>query len=482
MQEIFIGNNIQVYVQEDEEVGLLCLPYPQKKTLSNLSTTNDTTIVCKCNASYFNGSVVQGKNQGYNEDFTPHNDSPNQEPNKERYDVVVDKNNDLHYGKFESWDYQFDNKLGYSTPAVLMAEGKDVELLSSYLGISSGHISTPNYFTYFGRLANGKYFIAGSKHISAREFRKRLKQRLQVNFLSMNDGGGSTQINYNGKVVFDDGEIRPIPNCIVFYKWNNPKPVKPLAATEYAIYPMEEVYITQGQGGTGSHRPDTKAWDIATRIRTSDDRYKRAYAPTTCKVLGFDKVSRANAVLFGTCDEQGNPKKVRCKDGIDRVLTYALLHDDYIENLKVGQIFKTGEYLYNQGMAGGATGPHIHMEVAEGWQYERENREGAPSRQIKNAIDLSKVFYLLDNWNYIFDANGETFKTVKSRNIEEKKPDNCEEIKKENESLKVANKDLTEKNNELIKINQNLQENNQKLVNEVKNLTNKIEKIKQIVV
>lgn len=177
---------------------------------------------------------------------------------------------------------------------------------------------------------------------------------------------------------------------------------------EYAIFPQKVINITQRANGAFSHK-NLQAWDLA----DIDSNIQQAFAPCTVIVLA-KPTSNANTVLFGSCDEQGNPRAVMTENGTKRILTFALTHDDYIGDIKIGEIYRSGEKIYDEGKAGKATGNHIHIEVAEGWQYKKITDKYGHYR-IVNIVPIADIFYQLNGWNEIKNANYYTFKEVEDR-------------------------------------------------------------------
>ncbi len=126
---------------------------------------------------------------------------------------------------------------------------------------------------------------------------------------------------------------------------------------EYAIYPMNEINISQRHNGTTSHRWYTGTTDGCKAIDNAGTgtANKPLYAPTTMKILWIHE--RANSVAFGTCDSAGNPAKVKCENGEERVLTFMFAHMnsdkmkelDLYTRLDKNPIFKTGETCYYEG-------------------------------------------------------------------------------------------------------------------------------------
>ena len=170
---------------------------------------------------------------------------------------------------------------------------------------------------------------------------------------------------------------------------------------EYAIFPQKIINITQRANSPFSHA-NLQAWDIA----DIDSKVQQAFAPCTVKVLA-KPTSNANTVLFGTCDDLGNPRAVMTENGM-RILTFGFTHDDYIGDIEIGRIYKSGEKIYDEGKAGYATGNHIHLEVASGWQFDKITDVYGHYR-LRNITSIANIFYQLKGWNEIKNANGYTF-------------------------------------------------------------------------
>ena len=167
------------------------------------------------------------------------------------------------------------------------------------------------------------------------------------------------------------------------------------------------INITQRANSPFSHA-DLQAWDIA----DIDSKVQQAFAPCTVKVLA-KPISNANTVLFGTCDDLGNPRAVMTENGM-RILTFGFTHDNYIGDIEIGRIYKSGEKIYDEGKAGYATGNHIHLEVASGWQFDKITDVYGHYR-LRNITSIANIFYQLKGWNEIKNANGYTFTEVNQR-------------------------------------------------------------------
>lgn len=136
------------------------------------------------------------------------------------------------------------------------------------------------------------------------------------------------------------------------------KPNQKLAlkdGTQVALFPLENMRITQGVNDSYSHK-NSLAIDLNTR-----GVFDKCYAPFDCKVVS--KKTKHNEVLFESL------KPVLCADGTKSIVVLKLLHDNNISDIKLGQVFKQGDKIYDEGGTG-ANGTivyatHIHLSVSK---------------------------------------------------------------------------------------------------------------------
>lgn len=203
---------------------------------------------------------------------------------------------------------------------------------------------------------------------------------------------------------------------------------------QYAIYPMRTISISQ------RFHDKHKAWDL----NGEDTGIDYWYAPCRVKVLAIypiDTTGFYNTVLFGSCDENGNPTAVMCEDGVARVLTFGCTHMNSVAKfgLAIGKIYQSGERCYCEGNTGlGSTGNHVHMDVAEGWHYKKQKYDG--QWLLPNLVNIANVFHQLKGWNVVRNLNGYTFKEVESREVPEV---NAPVAKPESNALKDGYQELS---------------------------------------
>lgn len=144
---------------------------------------------------------------------------------------------------------------------------------------------------------------------------------------------------------------------------------------EYALYPSETLCVTQGAYDTYSHQKQN-ALDITTKN-------KSVYAPFTGKIVRIDRgYSRYNTVWLQSCD------KVVYADGSVDYMTVVFMHDNNVSDLSVGQIVGQGEYFYDMGVAGGATGSHVHIACIRGKYNSRMGLTGSGDVRVEKALFL----------------------------------------------------------------------------------------------
>lgn len=161
---------------------------------------------------------------------------------------------------------------------------------------------------------------------------------------------------------------------------------------EFALYPSETLYITQGAYDTYSHQKQN-ALDITTSNGS-------VYAPFTGEIVRIDRgYSRYNTVWLQSTD------KVVYADGTTDYMTVIFMHDNNVADLSVGQIVTQGEYFYDCGVAGGATGSHVHIAVYKGKYKTGMALTGSGNVSVEDALFLPaevdvKASYGLD-WVYM---------------------------------------------------------------------------------
>lgn len=129
-----------------------------------------------------------------------------------------------------------------------------------------------------------------------------------------------------------------------------------------SMFPMDVMYITQGESGDFSHSK-AKAIDYIhltkAGVRTRQAWY---YAPADMTVINQGSAG----TMWATDDEVNTPS------GTKR-MCYMFWHDNNHGNYKVGDKRKQGEKCGQTGTAGFATGDHLHIEVMNGAVFDKSN-------------------------------------------------------------------------------------------------------------
>lgn len=335
--------NTDIYVEEQGETKISLLQsssmYPLSKFYSEEGIAKAVT-----NCSYFTTSYVLGRNQG---------DTYNEAPDQDFYSVVVRNDNSYRCDILASWEERDGIVAGFSVPVVLIKNGTDVELTSSAITDSKSRLSTRNPNTAFGFLKNGKAILvvntgrlSNSTGLTGRELRTFLKTKYDLDLLVLLDGGGSTEMILDGKIVnaLSDGSERKMWNGLAFVDSK---------ATQYATLPVRHTGVTQGMNGSTSH-VGTKAIDFG--YNTGYEK-QPLYAPFDCKVMWADEIKKGGTVALQSL------KPVKLADGTEDFMTVISEHSN--DRPEAGKTFKQGEIYAHMGNAG-TDSYHTHIEVEKG--------------------------------------------------------------------------------------------------------------------
>lgn len=162
---------------------------------------------------------------------------------------------------------------------------------------------------------------------------------------------------------------------------------------EVCLFPMDCLYITQGEYGSVSHdlAMDFVGWNGSSQVNNYP-----YYAPFSCSCVASGG-SGENYRIF-TSDNM-----VHCADGGLSVITFVVMHDNSpIAN--VGDHFTQGDLIGHTGTAGaGGTyvGDHMHLNMAwgtyAGWT---PTSHGAPYYELTNSVHIYDITYVNDTTLY----------------------------------------------------------------------------------
>lgn len=164
------------------------------------------------------------------------------------------------------------------------------------------------------------------------------------------------------------------------------------AGQDLALFPAQTMQITQGAFDTYSHM-NQNALDM-------QPTNSMAFAPFNAKVVA---VNPGYTTCNGVWIESIN--KVRYADGSYDYMTVLFMHDNDISDLTVGRVLTQGEYFYQNGTAGIASGAHIHVAVYRGQYNEKTMKFGSGD------VNAQDAFFVLDD-TIIRNDYGIDWKTV----------------------------------------------------------------------
>lgn len=213
------------------------------------------------------------------------------------------------------------------------------------------------------------------------------------------------------------------------------------------LCPFTDMYITQGAGGSYSHK-GTMSNDV--RGLQSGVRYPY-YAPCTVKCI---KITPS----YGEARWQ-SVNKVRFSNGRIDYATFETAHDDSFD-AKVGQVVAQGVQLGNMGTKSGdskVTGVHCHIQISQSKDstYSR-NKYGI--LQFNNEYDTDDC-YFMDGTN-IMNMKTAKWKYLKDVPVAETKKEDVKEEPKEDNSIKIAELEevINSLNKEIKELNEQLEE------------------------
>lgn len=336
-----LETDVFIYEQEDETIRLLQVDkfYPLSKIVSE-----EGTVKAKINCSYFTNQYVLGRNQG-----DLFNNTHDQEG---FYDLVFLKDGSYRLGQFKSWNYKENVLAGFSVASVLNENGVDVSKVSTAIE-SNTKLTSRNPQTAIAVLKTGKVLLIVSdgrttqnKGLNGLELREFIKANYDVELLCQLDGGGSSEMIVDGKIVNkpSDGKERPMFNGLALIE---------IPETQKAMFPLKNTWVSQPMNGDLSHK-GTKAIDFGWLIAKPD---YQLYAPFDGKVVWADDISKGGMIAF----QSDYP--VEYADGTIDYMTVLTAHDN---NRPVpGKKFKQGQAYSSMGTAGGVS-KHCHIEVQKG--------------------------------------------------------------------------------------------------------------------
>lgn len=329
-------------------------------TLSRLNYDHDKIKckeVCRINASLFSGTNVLGWDVSDVHNFRPTS-------SEGRFDFIAYKDGTFDIGDFVSGQITKDIDWAYSPSDILVQDGKEVDKYSSW---REEVYKAKHPRTLFGIKADGgKVFVvvegrtSTSTGITGYQAAQLMLDLGCIHAVN-NDGGGSSQMNIDGKIVniLSDGTERKIVNALFMFEPIEEEGEEEIiipSETEIMRAPMNIVKIT-GSMEAPSH-VGTRCLDYA----GADTSASKVFAPCTLKIVKIH--TSANTVFWESVAPVKTPIGVFYVCG-----TFG--HDNYINsNCKVGAVIKQGEYMYDEGGKGSGQinkfATHMHARFGKG--------------------------------------------------------------------------------------------------------------------
>lgn len=195
----------------------------------------------------------------------------------------------------------------------------------------------------------------------------------------------------NGSSVFlSDIDAEGVVCRWIFQTWG----ITSVTGVEKAMYPGDTLLVTQAPFENYSHGAQN-ATDV--QVNRGDS----FFAPFTCKVVAINEAS-GNVVWVQSLSQ------VLYADGTYDYMTVLFMHDNDISDIYVGEILLQGQYFYDMGTAGYASGAHVHISCYKG-EYSTDMKIANTDDNavnIWNAFFLPSDIYVRDDYGFawVYDA------------------------------------------------------------------------------
>lgn len=184
----------------------------------------------------------------------------------------------------------------------------------------------------------------------------------------------------------------------------------------YAIFPMQNLKISQSYKGSYSHAGNYSGTprDFPVDMCGKDTGREYFYAPCDLKVwrvYGVGNKGTNTIFLQSTA-------KVDMPCGKSDYLCIMCIHpnDDDLRSFKAGQTYKKGTKMFREGTDGNATGNHVHMSlglgsfVGTGWA---KNNKGAwVIRTTGGSVQPEQALYVDKSFTNVLGTAGLSFKDL----------------------------------------------------------------------
>lgn len=155
---------------------------------------------------------------------------------------------------------------------------------------------------------------------------------------------------------------------------------------QLAVFPMDIINVTQGEGGSYSHQGKLAIDFVGTHPKYP------YYAPFDCTCT----MHLPNEALLQWVSDD----VVMCVDGIPRRIIFWAIHECNPVH-SYGSKVKKGQLLGHTGVCGRVTGDHVHFEV---WEYSNGGR-GTPLHMY-NVFSVPKSVKIINGGGYNWRESG----------------------------------------------------------------------------
>ncbi len=249
------------------------------------------------------------------------------------------------------------------------------------------------YYLYSAASKNGygRVIGRGGSDESAGLYRSVGSQAVEFRILGAADGtwtlvsdsdglylSSLNQYENGSRLIFTDDPGKAV-------RWNFTRQgIMNSAGDELAVFVADSLLVTQGAFDDYSHMEQN-----ALDIQPTEMAVK---APFNATVVRIDANEEAcNAVWI----ESASP--VRYADGTLDYMTMCFLHDNDISDIYVGRGLTQGEYFYDSGDYGVASGKHVHIAAYRG-KYNGSMHLGSGDVDIEDALFLPDDTYVYDSY------------------------------------------------------------------------------------
>ena len=160
---------------------------------------------------------------------------------------------------------------------------------------------------------------------------------------------------------------------------------------EVALFPIDEIYITQGEYGSISH--DLAMDFVGWSNQTGQIPHYPYYAPVSMKLVAKNYSGGQAYMVWESLNE------VHFADNTIDFMSMVFMHDDN-PLFNVGDTVSQGDLIGRSGSSGFATGDHIHLNVAQGKYVGWSPTTHGGFSELTNSIHIYNALFVNDTTLY----------------------------------------------------------------------------------